>query len=73
MLCKRRHAHTPIRFPGRPIFNTTLRAAASWPFFLRRGGSTRMNPDMGASSYMRDGTIGHEVSAPFFNVSLPDR
>ena len=27
----------------RPIFNATLRAAASWLFFLRRGGSTRMN------------------------------
>jgi hypothetical protein len=26
----------------RPIFNATLRAAASWLFFLRRGGSTRM-------------------------------
>ena len=33
----------------RPIFNATLRAAAGWLFFLRRGGSTRMNPDMGAS------------------------
>jgi hypothetical protein len=32
----------------RPIFNATG-AAASWLFFLRRGGSTRMNPDMGAS------------------------
>ena len=26
----------------RPIFNATLRAGASWLFFLRRGGSTRM-------------------------------
>jgi len=32
----------------RPIFNATLRAAASWPFF-RVARSTRMNPDMGAS------------------------
>ena len=30
-----------------PFFNATLRA--SWLFFLRRGGSTRMNPDLGAS------------------------
>jgi len=28
---------------SRPIFNATLRAAASWLFFLRRGGSTVMN------------------------------
>jgi hypothetical protein len=27
---------------SRPIFNATLRAAASWLFFLRRGGSTVM-------------------------------
>jgi hypothetical protein len=27
----------------RPIFIATLRAVASWLFFLRRGGSTRMN------------------------------
>src|SRR5580700_12214175 len=27
---------------SRPIFNATLRAAAGWPFFLRRGGSTVM-------------------------------
>ena len=27
---------------SRPIFNATLRAAASWLFFLRRGGSTFM-------------------------------
>src|ERR1700758_2035851 len=33
----------------RPIFNGTLRPAASWLFFLRRGGSTRMNPVMGTS------------------------
>jgi hypothetical protein len=33
----------------RPIFNATLRAAASWLFFFRRGGSARMDPDMGAS------------------------
>jgi len=32
----------------RPIFNATLRAAASWLFF-RVARSTRMNPDMGAS------------------------
>src|SRR5580704_1594500 len=55
MLCKRRHADTPIRFPSRPIFNATLRAAASWPFFLRRGGSTRMNSDMGALPPVRLG------------------
>ena len=33
----------------RPIFNATLRAAASWLFFLRRGGSTPYESDMGAS------------------------
>jgi hypothetical protein len=58
MLCKRRHADTPIRryvSPSRPIFNATLRAAASWLFFLRRGGSTRMNPDMGALPPVRLG------------------
>jgi hypothetical protein len=36
MLCKRRHVDTPIRpyiSPSRPIFNATLRAAASWLFF----------------------------------------
>jgi hypothetical protein len=32
----------------RPIFNATLRAAASWLFF-RVAGSTRINSDMGAS------------------------
>src|SRR5580692_5986726 len=35
MLCKGRHADTPIRpyvSPSRPIFNATLRAAASWLF-----------------------------------------
>jgi len=39
----------------RPIFNTTLRAAAGWLFFLRRGGSTRINPDMGALPPVRLG------------------
>src|SRR5260370_773372 len=36
MLCKRRHADTPIRryvSLSRPIFNATLRAAAGWLFF----------------------------------------
>ena len=32
----------------RPIFNATLRAAASWLFF-RVARLTRINPDMGAS------------------------
>ena len=32
----------------RPIFNATLRAAASWLFF-RVARSARMDPDMGAS------------------------
>jgi hypothetical protein len=32
----------------RPIFNATLRAAATWLFF-RVARSTRMNSDMGAS------------------------
>jgi hypothetical protein len=32
----------------RPIFNATLRAAASWLFF-RVAHLTRINPDMGAS------------------------
>src|SRR5271165_2301895 len=40
---------------GRPIFNATLRAAAGWLFFLLRGGSTRMNPDMGALPPVRLG------------------
>ena len=46
MLCKRRYADTPTRryvSRRRPIFIATLRAGASWLFFLRRGGSTRMN------------------------------
>ena len=30
----------------RPIFIATLRAVASWLFFLRRGGSLRINSDM---------------------------
>jgi hypothetical protein len=30
----------------RPIFIATLRAVASWLFFLRRGGSLRINLDM---------------------------
>ena len=53
-LCKRRHAELPLAegrrdvSPSRPIFNATLRATASWPFF-RVARSTRMNPDMGAS------------------------
>src|SRR5260370_8771714 len=45
MLCKRRHADTPIRryvSPSPPIFIATLWAGASWLFFLRRGGSPRM-------------------------------
>jgi len=37
-----------MQFPLSPIFNVTLRAAASWVFF-RVAGSTRVNPDMGAS------------------------
>jgi len=41
----------------RPIFNATLRAAVSWLFFLRRGGSTRMNPDMGALPPVRLGPL----------------
>ena len=44
MLCKRRHADTPTRryvSPSRPIFNATLRAAASWLFFCVAR-STRM-------------------------------
>jgi hypothetical protein len=54
----------------RPIFNATLRAAASWLFF-RVARSARMDPDMGTRSrleeqptdlrrhhhYMRDGTL----------------
>jgi len=38
----------------RPIFNATLRAAASWLFF-RVARSTRMNPDMGALPPVRLG------------------
>ena len=30
----------------RPMFIATLRAVASWLFFLRRGGSLRINSDM---------------------------
>jgi hypothetical protein len=30
----------------RPIFIATLRAVANWLFFLRRGGSLRINLDM---------------------------
>jgi hypothetical protein len=30
----------------RPIFIATLRAVASWLFFLRRGGSLRIDADM---------------------------
>ncbi|HYZ75189.1 MAG TPA: hypothetical protein VE641_19070 [Chthoniobacterales bacterium] len=30
----------------RPIFIATLRPVATWPFFLRRGGSLRINLDM---------------------------
>jgi len=44
MLCKRRHADTPIRpyvSPSRPIFIATLWAGASWLFF-RVARSTRM-------------------------------
>src|SRR5271157_5627450 len=47
MLCKRRHADTPIRFRSRPMFNAALRAAAGWLVF-RIARSTRMSPDMGA-------------------------
>jgi hypothetical protein len=43
-------------------FQRNLRAAASWLFFLRRGGSACMNPDMGASlvplKIRRGGTCG---------------
>jgi hypothetical protein len=39
----------------RPIFNETLRTAAGWLFFHRRGGSIRMNPDMGALPPVRLG------------------
>ena len=48
MLCKRRHADTPIRpyvSPSRPIFIATLRAAASWLFF-RVARSLRIDLDM---------------------------
>ena len=44
MLCKRRHADTPIRpyvSPSRPIFIATLWAGAGWLFF-RVARSTRM-------------------------------
>jgi hypothetical protein len=41
----------------RPIFNATLRAAASWLFF-RVARSTRMNPDM------RDGALTHRYMPP---------
>src|SRR5271169_33404 len=57
MLCKRRHADTPIRryvSPSRPIFNATLRAAAGWLFF-RVARSTRMDPDIGALPPVRLG------------------
>ena len=54
MLCKRRHADTPRRFRGRPIFNVTLRAAAGWLSF-RVARSTRMSPDMGALLPVRPG------------------
>ena len=74
MLFKRRHADTPIRryvSPGRrPIFNATLRAAASWLFFCVAR-STRMIQIWALRSrlekqptdlrrrhhYMRDGTL----------------
>src|SRR5580704_11375355 len=60
----------------RPIFNATLRAAASWLFF-RVARSTRMTQIWALRSrlekqptdlrrrhhYMRDGTLGHQVSA----------
>jgi hypothetical protein len=36
-------AFVAIKMGRRPIFIATLRAVASWLFFLRRGGSTRMN------------------------------
>jgi len=49
-----RHTDTPIRFPSRPIFNATLRAAASWPFF-RVARSARIDPDMGALPPVRLG------------------
>jgi hypothetical protein len=39
---------TDERRGRRPVFNATLRAAASWLFF-RVARLTRMNPDMGAS------------------------
>src|ERR1700687_1730244 len=48
MLCKRRHADTPIRpyvSPSRPILIATLWAAASWLFF-RVARSLRINLDM---------------------------
>src|ERR1700688_2190965 len=60
----------------RPIFNATLRAAASWLFFLRRGGSTRMTQIWALRSrlekqptdlrrrhyYMRDGALARKKS-----------
>ena len=46
----------------RPIFNATLRAAASWLFFLRRGGSTRMT-QIWALRYRQSGSDRLEKSA----------
>jgi hypothetical protein len=36
----------PAAAGRRPIFIATLRAVVSWRFFLRRGGSLRINSDM---------------------------
>jgi hypothetical protein len=55
ILCKRRHAHTPIRRNvslSRPIFNATLRAAAGWLFFRP------------ASAHLRQQKEGYKVCAP---------